>query len=277
MSTQTEGQPPAEEATTEEQSDEPTGDRDPETDTTTYTLEVYRGDGEDGELVTYDVPIQAGMVLLDALHWIQANRQPDLAVRWNCKSGRCGSCSMEIDGMPSLSCMKRMSEYDADTPIRVTPMRAFPVVKDLVCDVSWNYEVNAEIEPFTPAPDADFTFYQPDVERSREFRRCIECFLCQDVCHVLREHDKKDAYAGPRYLVRSAGLHFHPEDTADRTEWMKEDAGVGYCNITHCCSDVCPEDIEITDNAIIPQKERVVDEYYDPLAQIKRKLSDVWS
>lgn len=271
MSTQTEPRPADEEATTEEE----TEDTAPET--TTYTLEVYRGDGDDGELVTYEVPIEEGMVLLDALHWIQANRQPDLAVRWNCKSGRCGSCSMEIDGMPSLSCMKRMSDYDPDRPIRVTPMRAFPVVKDLVTDVSWNYEVNEEIEPFSPAPDADFRFYQADVERSREFRRCIECFLCQDVCHVLREHDKQDEYVGPRFLVRSAGLHFHPEDEADRTEWMKEDAGVGYCNITHCCSDVCPEDIEITDNAIIPQKERVVDEYYDPLASIKRKLSDVWS
>jgi succinate dehydrogenase / fumarate reductase iron-sulfur subunit len=244
-------------------------------DTTTYTLRVFRGEDQDGEFVEYDVPVEEGMVVLDAIHWIQANEDPELAVRWNCKSGRCGSCSVEIDGMPALSCMARLSDYDPSVPVTVTPMKTFPVIKDLVTDVSWNYEVNDDIEPFSPAEDADYEFYQEDVERAREFRKCIECFLCQDVCHVLREHDKTDEYAGPRYLVRSAGLHFHPEDTADRTEWMKEEAGVGFCNITRCCSNVCPEDIEITGNAIIPQKERVVDEYYDPLRWLKGKLPEL--
>ena len=209
-------------------------------DTTTYTLRVFRGEDQDGEFVEYDVPVEEGMVVLDAIHWIQANEDPELAVRWNCKSGRCGSCSVEIDGIPELSCMARLSDYDPSVPVTVTPMKTFPIIKDLVTDVSWNYEVNDDIEPFSPAEDADYEFYQEDVERAREFRKCIECFLCQDVCHVLREHDKTDEYAGPRYLVRSAGLHFHPEDTADRTEWMKEEAGVGFCNITRCCSNVCP-------------------------------------
>ena len=244
-------------------------------DTTTYTLRVFRGEDQDGEFVEYDVPVEEGMVVLDAIHWIQANEDPELAVRWNCKSGRCGSCSVEIDGMPALSCMTRLSDYDPSIPVTVMPMKTFPIIKDLVTDVSWNYEVNDDIEPFSPAEDADYEFYQEDVERAREFRKCIECFLCQDVCHVLREHDKTDEYAGPRYLVRSAGLHFHPEDTADRTEWMKEEAGVGFCNITRCCSNVCPEDIEITGNAIIPQKERVVDEYYDPLRWLKGKLPEL--
>ena len=253
---------------------------DQEAETTEFTLRVFRGDDDEGEFVEYDVPVQEGMVVLDAIHWIQANEDPELAVRWNCKSGRCGSCSVEIDGMPSLACMTRMAEYDPDVPVTVTPMATFPVIKDLVPDVSWNYEVNEEIEPFTPDEDADFTYYQEDVERSREFRKCIECFLCQDVCHVLREHDKKEEYAGPRYLVRSAGLEYHPADTADRTDWLAnasgDGGGVGYCNITRCCSDVCPEDIEITDNAIIPQKEAVVDDHYDPLLRIAGKLKDTF-
>jgi succinate dehydrogenase / fumarate reductase iron-sulfur subunit len=250
--------------------DGPTSTAEP--DTTEYTLRVFRGDDEQGEFVEYDVPVQEGMVVLDGIHWIQEHVDPELAVRWNCKSGRCGSCGMEIDGMPKLACMDRFADYDADEPVTVTPMRTFPVIKDLVPDVSWNYRVNQGIEPFDPGDTEDFEHQQEDVERAREFRKCIECFLCQDVCHVLREHDMKDEYAGPRYLVRSAGLHYHPQDTADRTEWMKEDAGVGYCNITRCCADVCPENIEITDNAIIPQKERVVDEYYDPLKWVSRKL-----
>lgn len=264
-------EPDAEEA--EEEITTTADTADIEADTTQYTLRLFRGDSEEGEFIDYDVPVQEGMVVLDAIHWIQANEDPELAVRWNCKSGRCGSCSVEIDGLPKLACMSRMSDYDPDTPITVTPMKTFPVVKDLVPDVSWNYEVNEGIEPFSPAEDADFDYYQPDVNRAREFRKCIECFLCQDVCHVLREHDKKAEYAGPRFLVRVAGLHFHPEDTADRTEWMKDDGGVGYCNITRCCSEVCPENIEITDNAIIPQKERVVTEYYDPLQRVGKAVS----
>jgi succinate dehydrogenase / fumarate reductase iron-sulfur subunit len=241
-------------------------------ETTEYTLRIFRGDDDRGEFVEYEVPVQPGMVVLDGIHWVQEHVDPELAVRWNCKSGRCGSCGMEIDGKPQLACMDRFSDYDPDEPITVTPMSTFPVIKDLVPDVSWNYEVNKQIEAFDPGEDTDFEHQQEDVERAREFRKCIECFLCQDVCHVLREHDKKDEYAGPRYLVRSAGLHYHPQDTADRTEWMKEEAGVGMCNITRCCSDVCPENIEITGNAIIPQKERVVDEYYDPLKWVRSKM-----
>jgi succinate dehydrogenase / fumarate reductase iron-sulfur subunit len=266
---------PTPDAEATEESTTTTADTAPqEADTTEYTLRVFRGDNETGEFVDYDVPIEEGMVVLDAIHWVQANVDPELAVRWNCKSGRCGSCGMEIDGMPKLACMERCAEYDPDVPVTVTPMKTFPVVKDLVNDVSWNYEVNEGIEPFSPDEDSDFEFYQEDVERPREFRKCIECFLCQDVCHVLREHDKKEEYAGPRYLVRSAALHYHPEDTADRSDWMKEEAGVGFCNVTHCCSDVCPENIEITDNAIIPQKEVVVDENYDPFLRVKRALFD---
>lgn len=279
MSVDTE--PSADESTDVEQITSTSDTTDVAADTTEYTLQVFRGDDEKGEFVTYDVPVQEGMVVLDAIHWIQANEDPELAVRWNCKSGRCGSCSVEIDGVPKLACMTRTSDYDPGTPITVTPMTTFPIIKDLVADVSWNYRVNEEIEPFSPDDDSEFEYYQEDIERAREFRKCIECFLCQDVCHVLREHDKKEEFAGPRYFVRSAALHFHPVDTADRTDWLHDASGdgggVGYCNITRCCSNVCPENIEITDNAIIPQKEAVVDEKYDPLGKIGRKVKDVLS
>lgn len=240
-------------------------------DKTEYTLEIFRGDNEEGEFREYTVPVSEGMVVLDAIHWIQANEDNELAVRWNCKAGRCGSCSMEINGKPKLSCMTRLDEYDSDETIRLTPMKSFPVIKDLVPDVSWNYEVNETIEPFTPSEEdqekEELKFAQEDIERSREFRKCIECFLCQDVCHVLREHEKFDEFGGPRFFVRTAGLHFHPKDAVDRKEWLKDGGkgGVEYCNITRCCTEVCPENIVITDNAIIPLKEHLVDNYYDPL------------
>ena len=237
------------------------------------TMRVFRGGPEGGELVDYQVPVETGMVVLDAIHWIQGNRAPDLAVRWNCKAAKCGSCSAEVNGKPALMCKSRIDHMTAGEPIVVRPMKTFPLVKDLVTDVRWNYEVNKRIRPFTPRPGAEWKWYQHDIDRVQEFRKCIECFLCQDVCHVLRSHELKHEFAGPRFFVRVAGLEMHPIDDANRLEYLKDNAGIGLCNITKCCSEVCPESITITDNAIIPLKERVVDEYYDPLKIIWRTMT----
>lgn len=235
-------------------------------------LKVFRGEKDNGTFETYKVPIEEGMVVLDAIHYIQQNNDPSLAVRWNCKAAKCGSCSAEVNGRPALLCKSRMDKFEPGEEITVQPIKTFPHMKDLVTDVSWNYEVNKKITPFSPAPDADWTFYQEDIERVQEFRKCIECFLCQDVCHVLRDHNRKDAFYGPRFMVRMASLEMHPLDTANRLKSIKEDAGIGMCNITKCCTEVCPEDIHITDNAIIPMKERVVDEFYDPIGKFLKSI-----
>ena len=238
----------------------------------TRQFEVWRGDAGGGEFVPYEAEAREGTVVLDAVHEIQQTAAPDLAVRWNCKAAKCGSCGAEVNGKPSLMCKTRLTDLPEERPIRVGPLRAFPVIRDLVTDVSWNYEVNKRIPPFKPAPDTDWRMQQEDVDRIEEFRKCIECFLCQNVCHVLRDHQLKDRYFGPRYLVRIAGLEMHPLDTADRTDLVKDEAGIALCNITKCCTDVCPEGIKITDNAIIPLKERVADRHYDPLMALARKL-----
>ena len=238
-------------------------------------LRVFRGaPDEEARFDEFDVPVEEGMVVLDALHWIQGHEAPDLAVRWNCKAAKCGSCSAEVDGRPRLTCKTRLSDFDLDQPITVEPMRAFPLIRDLVTDVSWNYEVNKTIAPFTPpddVPQEDWRWQQQDIERVQEYRKCIECFLCQDVCHVLRNHETENPFMGPRYLVRVAGLEMHPIDEADRRGYLKDSGGIGYCNITKCCTEVCPEHIKITDNAIIPLKERVADAYYDPIQWFLRR------
>jgi succinate dehydrogenase / fumarate reductase iron-sulfur subunit len=240
-------------------------------------LRVSRGTPREGEeLVEYRVPVEEGMVVLDALHWIQANLAPDLAVRWNCKAAKCGSCSAEVNGRPVLTCKTRMSDFAEDEEIVVEPIRAFPLIKDLVTDVSWNYEVNKQILPFQPpadVPQEHWRWQQRDIERVQEMRKCIECFLCQDVCHVLRNHETDQQFMGPRFLVRVAALEMHPMDRGDRKAYLKDEGGIGYCNITKCCTEVCPEHIRITDNAIIPLKERVADTYYDPVQIFWRKLT----
>jgi succinate dehydrogenase / fumarate reductase iron-sulfur subunit len=236
------------------------------------TLKVYRGDQKGGEYKTYKVPVEDGMVVLDAIHYIQNYLEPDLAVRWNCKAAKCGSCSGEVNGKPTLMCKTRMDHFPEGEEITVHPIKTFPIIKDLVTDVSWNFETNKKIPAFTPKENADWTVYQEDIERVQEFRKCIECFLCQNVCHVLRDHDRKDAFYGPRFMVRLAGLEMNPMDGLNRTKFIKEDAGIGMCNITKCCTEVCPEDIHITDNAIIPLKERVVDQFYDPVMMFFRSI-----
>jgi succinate dehydrogenase / fumarate reductase iron-sulfur subunit len=240
------------------------------------TMKVWRGDSSGGGFEEYPVESRDGEVVLDVIHRIQATQANDLGVRWNCKAGKCGSCSAEINGLPRLMCMTRMSTFTPGQPITVAPMRTFPVMKDLVTDVSFNYEMAKRIPAFTPGPkEADGTrrMAQVDVERSQEFRKCIECFMCQNVCHVIRDHDdNKKSFAGPRFLMRIAELEMHPLDTADRIPLAREELGLPYCNITKCCTEVCPEHIHITDNALIPLKERVVDRYFDPVTRLGRAI-----
>lgn len=240
-------------------------------------MRVWRGNADGGAFKDYRVAAGEGMVVLDVIHAIQATQAGDLAVRWNCKAGKCGSCSAEINGKPRLMCMTRMNTFKPDETITVAPIKTFPIIRDLVTDVSFNFEKAKSIPAFTPKPkEADGTrrMYQEDIDRVQEFHKCIECFLCQNVCHVIRDHeDNKKHFAGPRLFVRLAALEMHPLDTNDRMELIKQKAGLGFCNITKCCTEVCPEHIHITDNAIIPLKERVVDEYYDPLAWLMGKLT----
>lgn len=248
-------------------------------------FKVWRGDKNGGEFVEYKLEVEEGMVVLDALHKLQATQVNDLAVskgcsdlsvRWNCKAGKCGSCSMEINGKPKLACMTRLNDFPVEQIIVVEPLKAFPIIKDLVTDLSWNYEQNKKIPQFKikdPDKDGKHRMYQRDINRIQEFRKCIECFLCQNVCHIIRDHDRKDKFVGPRFMHRLANLEMHPLDSTDRIENIKNSFGSGMCNITKCCVEVCPEMINTTDNAIIPLKERVVDRYYDPVMWVIRKLS----
>jgi succinate dehydrogenase / fumarate reductase, iron-sulfur subunit len=244
----------------------------------TATFRIWRGEKGQGKFRDYTAEVSAGMVVLDAVHQIQAEQANDLAVRWNCKAGKCGSCSAEINGMPKLMCMTRLNTLPLDKPVAVEPMKAFPHIKDLVTDVSWNYEVKKRIPKFQSrqpdAPDGTWRIAQEDVERVQEFRKCIECYLCQDVCHVLRDHHMHEQFIGPRFLVYAAALEMHPLDVGDRVKGLREQFGVGLCNITKCCTKVCPESITITDNAIIPLKERVVDRFFDPLSKLFRVFSN---
>jgi succinate dehydrogenase / fumarate reductase iron-sulfur subunit len=238
-------------------------------------LRIWRGDANGGDFVSYWVEAEPEEVVLDVIHRLQATQSGDLAVRWNCKAGKCGSCSAEINGKPRLMCMTRMNLFERGETITVAPMRTFPIIRDLVTDVSFNYEKALEVPELELVPrpaDGVYRMAQEDIERLQEFHKCIECFMCQNVCHVIRDHEEnKPHFAGPRHFLRYAELDMHPL-AATGAATAAKNAGTGFCNITKCCSEVCPEDIHITDNAIIPLKERVVDRHFDPLVWLGNKI-----
>jgi succinate dehydrogenase / fumarate reductase iron-sulfur subunit len=242
----------------------------------TVTFRIWRTDANGGgKLVDYTTEITEGMVVLDVVHKIQATQANDLACRWNCKAGKCGSCSAEVNGMPEAHVHdahghdpdRQAGHHRADARVSEHPRSGHRCLVE--------FRVKKKIKPFKPrapdAPDGTWRMQQEDVDRVQEFRKCIECFLCQDVCHVLRDHHKHEEFIGPRFLVYTAALEMHPLDTEDRMPELKQAHGIGFCNITKCCTKVCPENITITDNAIIPLKERVVDEFYDPLGWLWKK------
>ena len=240
------------------------------------TMRLWRGDADGGEFTDYVMPSVEGEVVLDVIHRVQADSAPDLACRWNCKAGKCGSCSAEINGLPRLMCMTRMDTLPPGEPVTVAPMKTFPIIRDLVTDVSFNYEMAKKVPAFKPGPEPEggYRMQQIDVERGQEFRKCIECFMCQNVCHVIRDHEEnKEAFSGPRFFIRYAELDMHPNDGVDRRAMLQQDRGLGLCNITKCCTEVCPEHIKITDNALIPMKERVAGRKYDPLVWLGSKIS----
>ena len=194
-------------------------------------FKIYRGDDERGELVNYKCEVTEGMVVLDAIHKIQSNQANDLACRWNCKAGKCGSCGVEINGKPKLACMTRMNEFEEEQTVVITPLKSFPVIKDIVSDVSWNYKQNEKIIPFSPSKkdkEKDFVMMQKDIDRVQHFRKCIECYLCQNVCHVIRDNDTKENFVGPRFMTRLASLEMHPYDRADRIPDIKNEAWIWY-------------------------------------------------
>lgn len=246
-----------------------------QTPATDNVFRVFRGNHTGGNLVAYRVPVTEGMTVLDGILYIQSRLDGTLACRWNCKAGRCGSCGAEVNGVPRLLCRTPVAAF-GDEPIGVCPLQAFPVIKDLVSDVSENYRINTQIPPFTPWPDQSrpWTIYSQDVARGTQFRKCIECFLCQDVCHVVRQQKGLARYMGPRAMVRLAALEAHPKDVLSRTDLLRGPAGIAYCDISRHCQDVCPEQIAIVDAAIFPLKERLGNDYLEPWRALLRTFEE---
>lgn len=205
-------------------------------------------------LKAYEVEYEEGMRLLHAFEHIQKEKDSTLSYRWNCGSGRCGSCAVEVNGKPSLACKYEIPK--GATEITVKPLKVFPAVKDLVVDLTPMRDGLKSMQPFKSKQKPFFKMYDYDIEIAKEMKKCIECGICQDVCHVLREH--KTDYAGPRFMAKISSREMHPYGS-NQNSATAEKSGIGYCNVTKCCQTACPEKIMITDNAIIPLKEKIAE------------------
>ncbi|MBI4020042.1 MAG: 2Fe-2S iron-sulfur cluster binding domain-containing protein [Candidatus Aenigmarchaeota archaeon] len=202
----------------------------------------------------YDVPYTERMRILDLLFYIQRNLEGSLAFRWNCREGICGSCAMRVNGRPVLACKEEVKGNE----ITVEPLKVFPVVKDLVTDRAEIYikEKTLQLHFIGEKSGGFYKISEAEIKRASEFRKCIDCLICHDVCHANRE---KLDYTGPRNLVKVMAQQLHPRNTLDRVPLL-EGAGVNFCNVTRCCQQVCPQEIHITTNGIIPLKEAFISE-----------------
>lgn len=214
-------------------------------------------EGKGSRLEEFKVPVLKGMHVLDALKHIQREIDGTLAFRWNCSEGICGSCSMEVDGKPVLACKTKIP----GEKFLIEPMKVFPIVKDLVPDVREVREKAKIYRPYLLAKDKDqaWRMQEDQIGEVSEARKCIDCYLCYDVCHVIRNHEDKK-FAGPVNIVRAIGLDKHPKSNVERSLLLSREGSLWSCNMTRCCSEICPQEIKITQNFITYAKERVVSE-----------------
>ena len=211
----------------------------------TATFKIWRGDAKGGAFRDYTTEISEGMVVLDAVHDIQETQAGDLAFRWNCKAGKCGSCSAEINGMPKLMCMTRMSDLPLDKPITIEPMKAFPFVKDLITDVSWNFAVKKQIKKFNrvrPMRRMERGDAAGGYRSVQEFRKCIECFFARMFVTCCATIDSTTNSSARGFLSTSAALKCIRSIRRIALPDLREAHGIGFCATSRSAArKYCPE------------------------------------
>ena len=199
------------------------------------TFKIWRGDPNGGAFKNYTVEYGEGTVVLDCVHQIQATQAGDLACRWNCKAGKCGSCSAEINGKPRLMCMTRMDTVPTGEPITLQPMKTFPLIKDLVTDVSWNYKINKQIPPFKPrppdAPDGTGEARLGARVRPGHFSQTHDRpeLLAKTLVEVLWRGD--DHRSGDLQLLLLGRGHAAISSTANKPSRMKSEASFAFISV----------------------------------------------
>ena len=215
----------------------------------TAKFRVWRGDAGSGELKDYEVEVNEGEVVLDVLHRLQATQASDLAIRWNCKAGKCGSCSMEINGRPRLGCMTRMSIFDPAETLTITPMRTFPVIRDLVVEIGDFMRKLARVKPWLvrreekPLSEGEHRQTPAEVDEYKPYSMCINCLLCYAACPV---YGLDPQFIGPAAiaLAQRYNLDSRDQGAGERLEALSTHEGVWGCTFVGECTKVCPKGVD---------------------------------
>ncbi len=217
----------------------------------TIQLEVTRYSPESDEqprAQTYEVPLRKDWVVLDALNHIKDRVDGSLTFRWSCRMGICGSCGMNVNGEPKLTCATFLTEY-APGPVRVEPLRNFPVVRDLVVEITDFLEKLAAVRPWIvrreekPLADGEYLQTPEQLDAYKQYSMCINCLLCYAACPV---YGLDPLFSGPAALALAQRYNMDSRDQGarERLDLLSQHEGIWGCTFVGECTRVCPKHVD---------------------------------
>jgi len=216
----------------------------------TLTVSRYRPEEEsEPTFQTYDVPYNKDWVILDALNYIKDRLDGSLTFRWSCRMGVCGSCGMMVNGTPKLTCAVPLSDYVSSGQIRIEPLQFFPVVRDLVIDMSSFLGKLSSVKPWIirddekPPSEGEYLQTPAELDVYKQFSMCINCMLCYSACPVV---GLEPEFAGPAViaLAQRYNLDSRDQGAAERTAVLNEHEGMWGCTFVGECTKVCPKNVD---------------------------------
>ncbi|HET9569123.1 MAG TPA: succinate dehydrogenase/fumarate reductase iron-sulfur subunit [Vicinamibacterales bacterium] len=195
----------------------------------------------------YEVPCRSDWVVLDGLNYVKDQLDGTLSYRWSCRMGICGSCGMTVNGEPKLTCATFLDDY-APGPVRVEPLRNFPVIRDLVVDLGDFMQKLARVKPWIvrsvekPLAAGEYLQTPEEMDEYKQFSMCINCMLCYAACPIYGLDPK---FIGPAAiaLAQRYNLDSRDEGAAERLEILSEHEGIWGCTFVGECTKVCPKNV----------------------------------
>ncbi len=218
-------------------------------DTITVSVSRYRPEQEsEPTWEDYDVPLTDNWVILDALNYIKDAVDGSLSYRWSCRMGVCGSCGMMVNGEPTLTCAAFLAKY-APGPIRIEPLQYFPVVRDLVVDITSFMTKLKKVKPWIvreeekPLSEGEYRQSPDELDTYKKYSMCINCLLCYSACPVI---GLEPDFIGPAAtaLAQRYNLDSRDQGAAERLSILSQDDGMWQCTFVGECSEVCPKDVD---------------------------------
>lgn len=219
------------------------------TDRITMQVARYRPEEESRSTIhEFEVPCPKEWVVLDGLNYIKDRLDGSLSYRWSCRMGICGSCGMTVNGEPKLTCETFLSDY-GDGPVRVEPLRNFPVVRDLVVEIGDFMRKLVAVKPWIirtnekPLAEGEYRQTPDEMDEYRQFSMCINCMLCYSACPI---YGLEPTFIGPAAiaLAQRYNLDSRDEGNDERLDVLSEHDGIWGCTFVGECTEACPKHVD---------------------------------